>query len=140
MTQEKIDLTQKKVKVEFIVPHYEGIGLKWVCVVKAETDDPGLADDSLFLAGLRRAVTRWINETDEGKAAWKESCEDFNIGDLGNNFPFDEKLTEFLFAERIANLELNSFGGGSRYWVHDTHLVDELDLAEEVHEEEAELV
>lgn len=133
------EITQKiknSQKVEFIVPHYEGIGLKWVCVVRAEVLDSVLADDRLFLKSLRLAVTRWINETDAGKAAWKESCEDFNIGDLGNCFPFDEKLVEFLFDERIVNLEMNSFGGGSRNWVHDTHLVDKYDLTEEDFEEE----
>jgi hypothetical protein len=140
MTQKNSENTQKTEKVEFIVPHSEAMGLKWVCVVTAEILDPALADDNRFLSGLRRAVTRWINETDAGKAAWKESCEDFNIGDLGNQMPFDEKLVEFMSDERIVNLELNTFGGGSRHWVHDTHLVDELDLVEEVFEMEETLV
>lgn len=140
MAQENSEKTNKTQKVEFIVPHSEALGLKWVCVVTAEILDPALADDSRFLSGLRRAVTRWINETDAGKAAWKESCEDFNVGDLANQFPFDEKLVEFMSDERIVNLELNSFGGGSRHWVHDTHLVDELELADEIFEEEGALV
>lgn len=134
MTPENNENTQKR--VEFLVPHSEAFGLKWVCVVTAEILDPALADDSRFLSNLQRAVTRWVNETDEGKAAWKESCEDFNVGDLANQMPFDEKLVEFLSDERIVDLDLNTFGGGSRHWVHDTHLVDELDLAEEIFEEE----
>ncbi len=34
------------------------------------------------LKRLERAVTGWITETAEGKAAWRESSEDLNIGDL----------------------------------------------------------
>lgn len=32
---------------------------------------------------LQGAVTAWIDQTDEGASAYAESCEDFNIGDLG---------------------------------------------------------
>lgn len=31
---------------------------------------------------LQEAVTQWINNTDEGREAYEDSCEDFNIGDL----------------------------------------------------------
>lgn len=121
--------------VEFIVPHMEAMGLKFVCVVKATVDQPELNDERSFLDSLRRAVTRWINETTQGKAAWQQSCQDFNIGDLGNEFPLDERFIEILADEGICRLELESFGGGSRYWVHDTHLVNELDLTEDCSEE-----
>ena len=31
---------------------------------------------------LTRAIDQWIRNTDEGRAAWAESSEDFNVGDL----------------------------------------------------------
>ena len=34
------------------------------------------------MARLRRAITQWINTTEEGKKQWKSSFEDFNVGDL----------------------------------------------------------
>ena len=117
--------------VEFIVPHMEAMGLRFVCVVKATVNNPALNDDSRFLDSLRRAVTRWIDETAQGKTAWRQSCQDFNIGDLGNEFPLDEAFVEILAAEGIHQLELESYGGGARNWVHDTHLVNELDLRDE---------
>lgn len=38
------------------------------------------------LKRLERAVTKWIQKTEEGKAAWRESSEDLNIGDLATYF------------------------------------------------------
>ena len=38
------------------------------------------------LKRLERALTRWIEETEEGKEAWRESSEDLNIGDLISYF------------------------------------------------------
>ena len=31
---------------------------------------------------LTRAIEQWIGNTEEGRKAWAESSEDFNIGDL----------------------------------------------------------
>lgn len=38
--------------------------------------------DEGVLHHLQVALTAWINETPQGRAAWEASCEDFNIGDL----------------------------------------------------------
>ena len=113
--------------VEFVVPHSEGFGLRWVSVVRAQASEEAV-DEKNFLDSLRRAITRWINTSERGQAAWLESCRDFNIGDLCNEFPLDGELTAELAAAGIFGLEVNSYGNASRFWVHDTRLVDEFDL------------
>lgn len=37
------------------------------------------------LQRLSRAVGQWIRSTNEGRRAWTESSEDFNVGDLAEN-------------------------------------------------------
>ena len=34
------------------------------------------------LAALKKVLTQWVKTTKDGRAAWKQSSEDFNIGDL----------------------------------------------------------
>ena len=57
---------------------------------------------------LERAVTKWIRETNEGKAAWRESSEDLNIGDLAAYFDARgnvvASLKPFLKQEGILNV------------------------------------
>lgn len=42
------------------------------------------------------AVTKWIEETEEGKSLWYDSCEDINIGDIANNYPIEDSLANCL--------------------------------------------
>ncbi len=51
----------------------------WLHIVLSGGD--ARSDDDVF-AAFQQAITRWINTTDEGRAAWYNSGEDFNIGDL----------------------------------------------------------
>lgn len=70
---------------------------------------------------LEYALTEWVNETQEGQAEWKASCEDFNIGDLINaRTPVMDK---FLLAQglKIEGIETMSTNNASDY---DTVLVD----------------
>ena len=57
------------------------------------------------LKRLERALTGWIMETEEGKAAWRESSEDLNIGDLVSYFDVQgnpaASLKPYLKRERI---------------------------------------
>ena len=34
------------------------------------------------LAALKKVLTQWVKTTKDGRTAWKQSSEDFNIGDL----------------------------------------------------------
>jgi hypothetical protein len=57
------------------------------------------------LKRLERALTKWIMETKDGKAAWRESSEDLNIGDLVSYFDVQgnpvASLKPYLKRERI---------------------------------------
>jgi hypothetical protein len=50
-----------------------------IYTVATERDD---LDVDSVLGLLRDAVTDWVRETDEGRTAWEDSEEDFNIGDF----------------------------------------------------------
>jgi predicted Fe-Mo cluster-binding NifX family protein len=54
---------------------------------------------------LEQAITDWILETEEGKEAWAESCEDFNIGDVLMHYP-SESLTRYLRKRGVNVLSL----------------------------------
>ena len=135
MSEQNTTQPVKQLQAEFVIPHSEAIGFKSVTIVTADVAGEESLKSAVFLESLRRAITRWINGTARGKEAWEESCEDFNIGDLGNEFPLDETLIGFLADEGISNLKLDTYGGGSRDWVRDSHLFNELDIAEEPAEE-----
>lgn len=44
----------------------------------------GMTDEDA-LKRLRGAITDWVNQSEEGAKAWKESSQDFNIGDLAHH-------------------------------------------------------
>ena len=56
-------------------------GLDRLLVMAFKTRDD-LAKPSDVLAALRRALSKWASTTEEGRAAWEESSEDYNIGDF----------------------------------------------------------
>jgi hypothetical protein len=64
------------------------------------------------------ALTRWYL-TPEGLAAWRESCADFNIGDLANTY--SESLEALLQEVGLKDLEYLSTAGDSS-WQHDNIL------------------
>src|SRR3990167_3681955 len=51
-----------------------------IALVKAEIR-PDVSNETL-LTLIQHAVTSWVQTTNEGRRAWEESDEDFNIGDL----------------------------------------------------------
>jgi hypothetical protein len=76
-------------------------GESTVAVVTAETiedyDIKPLDTPDKIMEGIVGAVTKWINECDEGHDQWLISCEDLNIGDLalwGITPELQERLTE----------------------------------------------
>lgn len=58
---------------------------------------------------LTRAVGQWIGNTQEGREAWAESSEDFNIGDLAGHLNGNGKavpsLQRYLEQEGISRLK-----------------------------------
>jgi hypothetical protein len=67
---------------------------------------------------LSKAVTNWVETSEAGKAAWKESCEDFNIGDLACH-QSPELLTEW----GVCNLRVQVMCGAECWDYFDRHLV-----------------
>lgn len=58
---------------------------------------------------LSRAVGQWIQNTEEGRRAWANSGEDFNVGDLadylGRSGSATGSLQQFLDKEEIARVK-----------------------------------
>lgn len=67
---------------------------------------------------LSKAVTKWVETTDGGRAAWKESCEDFNIGDLACH-----QSPELLSEWGVYDLEVQVMAGAESWDYFDRHLV-----------------
>jgi len=67
---------------------------------------------------LSRAVTKWVETTEEGRAAWEESCEDFNIGDLACH-----QSQELLAEWGIHDLKVQVMAGAESWDYFDRHLV-----------------
>lgn len=78
-----------------------------------------------ILQPLTAAVTQWINETKAGRDAWRDSCEDFNVGDLAACLE-DAELKARLKALGVNDLEINLIMDSDQQegWVYDTVLVD----------------
>lgn len=68
-----------------------------------------LSDIEVF-AALKRAVTKWVATTDEGKNVWEWSSQDLNIGDLHAYDAFDDRTLQMLLAEE--GLLFKSLEGG----------------------------
>jgi hypothetical protein len=73
---------------------------------------------------ITKAVTEWIDDTEEGKRAWEHSLYDFNIGDL-SNYLNSIILRGFLHANDIWELNIEIVGNGDypTEYVYDTVLV-----------------
>jgi hypothetical protein len=85
-------------------------------------------ETKVFLDALTKAVTQWATKTKEGKAAWKESCESFNLGDL-DGWQRSVRLIEAMKDYGIYNLSIKLFGGSVNdgVWSYDTILVKKFD-------------
>lgn len=81
------------------------------------------------------AVTEWVMTTEDGKKAWENSSNDFNIGDLSANLSDDptDPLNVLLAKQGITGLEITTYNDtdGDLDWTYDTVLVDEIKLSED---------
>lgn len=104
-------------------------------IVKADVSREELAEERPFLAALMNAVTEWVKTTKNGKAAWKESSADFNVGDL-SGYSNDKQLVPLLKKNGINSLDIDceAHTEGADYWSYDTVLAepDEDPIEEEV--------
>lgn len=87
-------------------------------------------DPAVFLSHLKKALTRWVEFTDQGKRAWEISSRDFNIGDLSSEAYNEGDLAVILAGEGIHHLSIQTFCDHRvpLDWTYDTVLVDEESL------------
>jgi len=113
----------KTFKARFVAPRYED---PCFAIINIEVTNEAMCDESTFFAELRRAVTEWVKTTDVGKLAWKDSCQDLNIGD----FISGEDINLILpFMPDVVSIDLDQIGvirAGD--WTYDTVLVNEEEL------------
>lgn len=86
-------------------------------------------DPKVLIEKFKAAVTDWINSTDEGKAAWNYSCEDFNIGDFAN-YENDQKLNECLAKEGLS-VNIDLMNDSDNVLPFDTILANDIDEEDE---------
>jgi hypothetical protein len=75
---------------------------------------------------IRHAVTEWMKTSPEGRQAWKDASEDFNVGDLSNHLA-DRDLQRCLSQRGVENLTIDVHSSSNRpdpYWTYDLVLPD----------------
>lgn len=94
-------------------------------LVSAKVSDKKLLEEGPFLKALRKGITKWVRGTAEGKKAWNESCQDFNVGDLCQ-YEKSEALLKCLAVVGIFTLDIscNCFDYAAQ-WSYDTVLAEE---------------
>lgn len=98
-----------------------GKGLTTLAIVRIAT--PSNVSTQTALKKLQKAVTNWVRTTRSGSECWKESNEDFNIGDLAlyeQLFRKDTALKRFGI-EEFEIIYIGETSEGS--FPFDTHLV-----------------
>lgn len=118
-------------KVTFLVPR-ESVDETTIAVVEVSVE-PRDNENSLtimenFFQALRRAITNWVNDTDEGKREWENSSRDFNVGDLSSLLPLPSSLKKYLRKEGIHSISINIHSSGHASWCFDDVLFSESEL------------
>jgi len=94
-----------------------------------------IQDSNDLLRQLCAAISDWVKNTQEGLEAWKQSCCDFNIGDLDLYYGYaSSSVKSYIESSGIFNFHIKIFGNDDMLngnWSYDTILV-ELD-EEELH-------
>ncbi len=94
----------KKIRVCFIRMDGARVDALRVVEITTEARTKGEA-----MQRLTRAIDQWIRNTDEGREAWAESSEDFNVGDLAGYLDGCGKavpsLQHYLKREGIARIK-----------------------------------
>jgi hypothetical protein len=87
---------------------------------------------------LCAAVTGWVRETASGREAYRNSSEDYNVGDLSGDLG-DPDLQRLCAAHGVHDLTVDIFSCSEAHgdWTYDTQLVDAWEL--EAPEDDAQL-
>lgn len=96
----------KTVTLPFI--RQEGIRITTLAIVQFGLGDKDVELETEPVEALYNAVTAWVDETEDGRACWKESCGDLNIGDLAQ---YDESFAKYAEAKgHLKNFSILYFG------------------------------
>lgn len=85
-----------------------------------------IADAAAFRDALQKAVSDWVDRTTDGREAYTENGDDFNIGDLAQ-WDNDPTLLEFMKLHGITGFGIQVFCDTEPApgWEYDDNLVDE---------------
>jgi len=111
--------------VELLVPRFTPDD-RQLAFIKATVATEELCSIHKFVEALTLALSRWATQTDNGRAAWKRSSKDFNVGDLSTELP-DPELERHLFKVGITNFTIvlsNELLVTIDYWHYDTVLIN----------------
>jgi hypothetical protein len=123
--------TALKKKFQLLVYRQEGMTTSQFTLVNAVVNGEKIQHDEELVAALKAGVTRWVKETDEGKAAYKYAGDDMNIGDLGtlDLLIFGEIL---YFCPDIYELDFQFLDEmATDHWNYDTRLCERIEELEE---------
>jgi len=86
----------------------------------------GIPDASALRAALGKAVSDWVDRTTDGREAYAENGNDFNLGDL-TEWDDDPTLLEFLKLHGITGFGIQVFCDTepAPAWDYDDNLVEE---------------
>jgi len=73
--------TKETHTTDIVFVRQDGVSIDQLVVVRFTHNDTLLRPDQVTNA-FERAVTKWVETTDDGRLAWGQSSEDLNIGDL----------------------------------------------------------
>jgi len=81
---------------------------------------------------ISAAVMRWVRQTESGQEAYRQSSEDYNVGDLAGDLG-DPELTHLLVAHGVLDLTIDVLSSDDAQgdWTYDTHLVDAGELEDD---------
>ena len=93
-------------------------------IVKATISQPELRYELKFKAALVRAITSWVEQTQEGKSLWIHTNKDLNLGDLSAGL--DPTLLPYLAQQGIEALQVDTNCGEDAcyFWTYDNVLAN----------------
>lgn len=114
----------------YIIPRISNDEITFATIIVWYKNGTFVLDVNELFAQLRNAITRWMNETEEGKEAYLNSSGDFNIGDIVTEVSFQDMQTIASLIRGVEKFEVETFTQDffPSDWVFDSHLFNEDDL------------
>ena len=86
----------------------------------------GIPDAAAFRDALKKAVSDWVDRTTDGREAYEENGNDFNLGDLAQ-WDDDPTLRKFMKLHGVTGFSIQVFCDTEPApgWEYDDNLVDE---------------